>query len=491
MKKVILILFVPIFLTFSATYYLSNDGNNGNLGTSELTPWRTISTLDSALFYGPITENDIIKFRKDDTFYGQINLYSSSVPSGLKFSSYPETTGEKPIINGATNSFYFDKDDPNWDLNDQDNNDSGYVEIGTEKFYFIKNFDLSNGETDTTEYRVVNLYAGDEELIMARTPNEDEIIYNSECENPSYTGFYYLPDPTTPNALEFPSFNGGEFVVRNYSWKYAVSKLDEEDGSLVEDIDHLQKNAGYFFKNHRSCLDDKKEWFYNYTDKILYFSADLTEMDTFDDVWIYPVAYDKDDLSYDYGFGFNLYNKSNITIENLEFKNMRDCINIIGKVNDNFLIKYCDFRNSVMGINCCSGNLLENSEISGNNFSYLQSAGIYIFGNSNIIGHNSDGEDLSLENKFSNIGLKVGYDNNMDPTKDANGVNLTGIELRGTDNIIGWNHLNVIGNCAIRFLPRDEYSLLCNDTEIMNNTIDSAMCTVGDGGGIYTWHNWG
>ena len=55
MRKYILLLFVLAVLLHSTTYYLSNSGNNSNNGTSTSTPWRTISTLDSALIFNVIS----------------------------------------------------------------------------------------------------------------------------------------------------------------------------------------------------------------------------------------------------------------------------------------------------------------------------------------------------------------------------------------------------------------------------------------------------
>lgn len=71
-------------------YYVSNNGNDTNEGTSPETAWATISKVNTAeLKYG-----DSVFFRRGDTWYGQ--LWGQE---GVTYSAYG--TGSKPIISGS------------------------------------------------------------------------------------------------------------------------------------------------------------------------------------------------------------------------------------------------------------------------------------------------------------------------------------------------------------------------------------------------------
>jgi len=493
MKKNILLLFIPFLLLYSTTYYISNLGNNENDGKSESTSWRTISKLDSVINDYGLQNDDIIKFRQGDTFFGQINLLSNA-PTGLRFTSYHDDNGtEKPIIDGSTSYFYFDKDDLKWDEDDQDNDDYGYELINGNRFYFIKGLDLSNGSADSTVYKVLNIYAGEEELIMARTPNENEPMssfYYDSSHQTQYTGMNYLAEDRTYDYIpEVTGYNGGEFVIRNYAWQYSISKIIGT--SLDEEISNMVQYSGYFIKNHLSCLNDNREWFFCYRNSNpsgpyskLYFSTKDSNGNEIDDVWIYPVAYNKNASA---GFGMRILGKDNYVIENIKFDHMKDCIYISG-VNNNMQIRNCDFSNSIIGINCDS---LSNGRIYGNNFTNLQSFGIVGKGSRNVIGR-YDSLDNYSPNIFTNIGQKIGYDNKViSRWTESKRINLVGIEFSGTDNTIGWNVLSNIGYAGIKFSYIKQFENLCHKDTIRNNTITKALTTMSDGGGIYTWNNWG
>jgi hypothetical protein len=77
-------------------YFVSNDGNDLNNGRSELTPWRTISRVNSFAF----APGDSVYFRSGDTWRETLNVpRSGNSTNYITFSSYGE--GSKPIISSA------------------------------------------------------------------------------------------------------------------------------------------------------------------------------------------------------------------------------------------------------------------------------------------------------------------------------------------------------------------------------------------------------
>lgn len=77
-------------------YYISNAGDNGNLGTSELAPWETIAKVNGESF----SAGDSILFNRDDTWREELTVPSpGSSGNPITFGAY--STGADPIINGA------------------------------------------------------------------------------------------------------------------------------------------------------------------------------------------------------------------------------------------------------------------------------------------------------------------------------------------------------------------------------------------------------
>lgn len=108
MKKVKFPLFVLMLFilgTANATdYYISTSGSNANNGTTQATPWQTMSKLESVCNNGTIKAGDNIYFKKGDNFTGTLmmtSLWGHNAKSGtatqpITFTSYG--TGAKPLF---------------------------------------------------------------------------------------------------------------------------------------------------------------------------------------------------------------------------------------------------------------------------------------------------------------------------------------------------------------------------------------------------------
>ena len=90
-------IFTAFTIQSQTTYYFSSSsGNDANSGTSEGSPFQTISKFN-ALTLNP---GDKILFKKGDTFIGAITVnYSGAENAPIIFDSYG--TGEKPILSGS------------------------------------------------------------------------------------------------------------------------------------------------------------------------------------------------------------------------------------------------------------------------------------------------------------------------------------------------------------------------------------------------------
>jgi len=79
-----------------STYYVSNDGDDGNSGLSELLPWDTVDKVNISSF----NAGDSVLFNKADTWREQLTVPSSgSEGSPITFGAYG--TGADSIITGA------------------------------------------------------------------------------------------------------------------------------------------------------------------------------------------------------------------------------------------------------------------------------------------------------------------------------------------------------------------------------------------------------
>ncbi len=91
------IILVISFTSINATnYYVSNSGNDSNSGTSESTPWKTISKVNATTFRA----GDQILFKKGDTWREQLTISTGgSSGSYITYGSYG--SGNKPRILGS------------------------------------------------------------------------------------------------------------------------------------------------------------------------------------------------------------------------------------------------------------------------------------------------------------------------------------------------------------------------------------------------------
>jgi hypothetical protein len=138
----------------SRTYFVSNDGNDSNNGTSPLTPWKTISKVNSGPSGGYLS-GDAIRFAGGQSFSGSVQVLSSSVfPLSANMTIGTYGTGQATINVPAANWGFFVRDVGNLSIRDfiiinSDANAGIYCEnqstttqLGSLSFY---NLDISGG----------------------------------------------------------------------------------------------------------------------------------------------------------------------------------------------------------------------------------------------------------------------------------------------------------------------------------------------------------
>src|SRR5690242_5442345 len=98
--KVIFNIVVALLVTqASATnYYLSNRGNDSQIGTSALTPWRSLKQLASVM--GSLHPGDSIFLERGSTFPGEIKI-SLSGEQGKEIYIGAYGSGPMPVVTGA------------------------------------------------------------------------------------------------------------------------------------------------------------------------------------------------------------------------------------------------------------------------------------------------------------------------------------------------------------------------------------------------------
>ncbi len=96
-RNILFFLLLSIQITAQTTYYVSNSqGNDSNNGTSQSTPWKSLSKINNT----SLNPGDIVLFKRGDIWSGeQLNIHNSgSSGNQIYFKDYG--TGNKPVLSG-------------------------------------------------------------------------------------------------------------------------------------------------------------------------------------------------------------------------------------------------------------------------------------------------------------------------------------------------------------------------------------------------------
>lgn len=465
------------------TYYITN-------GTHQICDlWEyKVSSIDSLnmLLLGNVSNgvnvipqidnDDEILFKYGQRYYGQINLVDVSVATGLTFCSYGYEEDGKPIIDGSFDHFELS---PN-----QLNNG-------------IYEYEFTDGVP--SNFKVVNVSIEDKQMILAREPD----LFDYDNDGILNDDFYEIAtwDPEsrelTTNDINLTGYGGAEFVAKECKSWYDKSVISDctsngcKLGAENHQIGDFQGDYGFFIQNHLQALDDNNEWYFDVA-ATPYPKLYLKTNPSDEGKTVYVTGCIADNIE-DFGNGFYIVlqnDYANYTIEDLDFRNMQECIMINGiwgnYYQSNINILKNDFSNSVVGIDNYHNNYVN---IKGNKFKNLNSFGILSYGDHIVI----DDFDPANQSVFENIGLILGYDTNFYWEEGlAEYLNLVAIHTFGDYVTIQNNDIQNIGYSGIKFSPNESKEENEADrligTYIYGNDIIKPMLAMSDGGGIYSWH---
>ena len=218
------------------TYFVSATGNDTNNGLTAATSWQTIVKINSFNF----KQNDIILFKRGDTFYGGIVVRRNN----LNFGAYG--TGPKPIITGLSTV-------------------NGWVNLGG----------------NIWEARAANVKNGVNLVLRNGTIQQIGRYPNRDAENEGYitytaasTNSITIP-PLSPNT----DWTSAEVAIRHNRWDITKQKIKRHSGNkltfFTAEPERPRVNYGCFFQRDSRTLDKDGEWWHNEKDGKLrmYFSS--------------------------------------------------------------------------------------------------------------------------------------------------------------------------------------------------------------------------
>ncbi len=236
---------------FSATYYFSassgDDSRSPEQATHQETPWKTLQQCN--LLMRTLVPGDEIRFKKDDIFYGFLDVSVSGTSiAPIIFSSYG--TGQNPVISGLV--------------------------------YPVNWMPGGNGTWKA--------------VIPAGPAMENTVIMdNNRCAigrfpdvtdgNAGYLTISNVPAPGTISGATLPasSWQFAEVVIRKTHWVTDRNRITAVNGPDIRYISQSGYNAqngyGYFLQNDPVTLNHTGEWYYNPDDHTLgiFLGASLPE----------------------------------------------------------------------------------------------------------------------------------------------------------------------------------------------------------------------
>lgn len=353
-----LLLFFIILLSFNVAsgelyavnYYISSNGDDLNDGLTEVTPWKSISKLNSMM--STVTPGSQILFRKGDVFYGMIMCTKSgTVGNEIVFGSYG--SGALPVIKGTK---------------------------------FITGWTVYSGNIYSADFTdtISHLYANSKLMKIARFPNSGFL----KIDNASSTNNFY--DAELNQSAGY--WNQANCRVRTANWCYESRTVSNFSGGYItlssNTVYTMYSKSGYFFDNKLALLDTANEWYCDKAAGKIYFFA--------------PGGADPNQIQVEAvstRFGFLQSNSSsNVIIQDLKFEAFREnCLELY--IANNMNVRRCIIKSSGkygLRING-SNNVIENNTFEDN----INTAITGVFTNCTI-----------SNNLLKRTGLTAGYGEN-------------------------------------------------------------------------------
>ncbi|MCB0792861.1 MAG: right-handed parallel beta-helix repeat-containing protein [Flavobacteriales bacterium] len=215
----------------ATVYYVSPSGNDANNGTSQSTPWRTLTRVQQAIY--AMNPGDQVLFQRGGTFRGSFSVDKSGTAGApLVFGAYG--SGASPVISGSVTV-------------------SGWTDQGGGKW--------STPLTSTPTY----VFQNGQRMTLARTPDSGWYWCNSG--NATSLSSANITDPSG-------TWTGGQAVIRGAMWAYDVANITAQNGTTLNYgtiYDNLMNmNWGFFLQGRMAALTAQGEWYYDATQQKLF-----------------------------------------------------------------------------------------------------------------------------------------------------------------------------------------------------------------------------
>lgn len=456
-----------------STYYVSADGNDGNVGTSANAPIKSIDKANQLV----LKPGDVLSFKKGDVFSGQLNIKQSGTSAApITISSYG--SGSKPVIDGSVVV-------TGWKRS------SGNIWVASLNGY--------NGNA-------INLFANNQPLPLGRYPNSGYLTIRS------HSGKTQLTSKQSLNG----DWTGADVVIRKNLWQIDSDRIISQQGNTLTfkgTPTAMNDNWGFFIQDHPKTLDRDGEWYFNPSTKqiMLYSSADPGSKNI--EASIYTAGINivgqsniviKDiAIAEQRQFGINGKNLKSLTVQNVSVSDVgQDGISILGRGN-NVIIDGCtitDINNNAVVVYDHSGFRFRNNTIKniglvvgrGTNSAgsfvglrYNAKAGSAVIQNNTIENVGYSGIDF----RSANVTIQNNLIKNINLTKSDGG----GIYTFSGKQANNYTNQKIVSNIILNSVGSYDGSYNANqnahgiylddrshDIDIQNNTI--ANCT---GSGIF------
>jgi len=323
------------------TYYLSPSGSDTNNGTSQATPWRSITRLQQVS--ASLQPGDQVLFQRGGTYPGHFTINSNgSSAQPIVISSYG--TGALPVIYGSVSV-------------------SGWT------------VHQGNIWKASVAQPVKYVHVGNDLMTLARYPNTGWLRVNTASTT-----------QLTSSNITQPTghWNGAELVLRSTNWCYENAVVSNHTNSSLQ-FPAIVYNPGnyswgFFLQNKLSELDSPGEWYHDANNGTLYFHAPNNAD---------PNALNVRASVYESGIEVG-WLKQYINIRELDFRHQRyaGVYNTGAYVN----VSNCNFERSYFGIRTYANH----SNYSNNTVRHTYASGMGILDNNTTV-ENNVVEDIALK----------------------------------------------------------------------------------------------
>lgn len=438
------------------TFYVSEDGDDNNHGTTSLSPWKTIDKVNEAISNNIIQPGSTVYFKCEDTFIGSIDLSSISNPYGepIKLTSYGienPSSSQKPVITGKISL------------------DDSWINIGEN----IWRYDVSSIPSSKIRYLLLN--GVNQQMAQSDVRYCDTDPYG---EMSSFTDSDLIQEYTENDV-----FVGSEVLMRNQSYLWTirgVSEYDSSSGTISYTPDtslsgslEIHKGSsvgGYFLQNSLYILQDnatQNEWANldnteNSGDCIYYYS-------TVNPFTLGNIEVSSEDIL------INIEDTSYAHVNNLKFTYANYYAIFTGN-SDSMKITNCEFERCSMGISEKNKNS-SNSVIDNNVFINIASVAIQQYNPVNLTVSN---------NNITNVGLEIGrmpYEGGY-TNGEYEAINMwyTAIHCpKANGCLFEYNNLENIGGCGFNL------SFVSNHVLVQYNYVRNCSLILVDSGPFYSY----